>query len=177
MTLVLPPTFRSEHLARGVELITPPSYPDERGAFSPTWIDIPRELYQRGTEWCQDSEVYSRDSATLRGLHYQDPPQAKLVRVLRGAIYDVAVDLTDFHLVTVNLSPGKWLYIPPGFAHGYWTLEPETLVTYKVDRPWNPKAEFGLRWNDPTLDIAWPGEFPRLSAKDQAWPLLKELVA
>ncbi len=113
----------------------------------------------------QDNQPRSRERGTIRGLHFQIAPfaQAKLVRVLRGAAYDVAVDLrrgspTFGQSVGVELSAerGNQLFVPAGFAHGYCTLEPDTEVFYKVDAPYSREHERGLLWNDPALNIAWP---------------------
>jgi dTDP-4-dehydrorhamnose 3,5-epimerase len=124
----------------------------------------------------------------LRGLHYQDPPaaQAKLVRVARGAIFDVAVDVrhgspTFGKWVGLHVSAEAWnqIYVPEGFAHGFLTLTPDTEVLYKVSSPYAPQQDRGIRWDDPDIGIAWPleGLAPILSAKDQAAPLLADAAS
>jgi dTDP-4-dehydrorhamnose 3,5-epimerase len=121
----------------------------------------------------------------VRGLHLQWPPhaQGKLVRVCRGAIYDVALDLrpgspTFGRHEAVELSAENWrqLWVPEGFAHGFCTLRPDTEVIYKVTRPYAPASEHGVLWSDPALEIAWPvdPEAAVLSAKDRLLPTLAE---
>lgn len=167
-----------------VLLITPHRHADERGFFS--------EVFQRAAlqkvgvvdEWIQDNQAYSAQAGVLRGLHWQAPPfaQAKLVRVLRGAVFDVAVDLrrrspSFGRHVALELSAQNWrqLYVPSGFAHGYCTLQPDTEVLYKVSAPYAPAHEGGLLWCDPTLAIPWPMQPTQLSARDRRWPTLSEL--
>ena len=134
----------------------------------------------------QDNHSLSRSKGTVRGLHFQAPPaaQAKLVRVTRGAIFDVAVDIrrgspSYGRHVSAIVSARKWnqLLVPAGFAHGFCTLEPDTEVIYKVDAPYASELDRGLRWNDRALAIAWPVEAASavLSEKDGAHPLLDEL--
>lgn len=134
----------------------------------------------------QENHVLSRAAGTVRGLHFQTgaAAQAKLVRCLRGRILDVAVDIRrgspgfGRYSATV-LSAENWtqLYVPVGFAHGYCTLEPETEVLYKVTSYYDPAAEHGLAWDDPTIAVAWPvkAEAAILAAKDRANPRLAEL--
>lgn len=170
----------------GVLIVRPEKHSDARGFFSETFkASVLREA---GVEidWVQDNHVYSVERGVLRGLHFQAPPaaQAKLIRVVRGAIYDVAVDLrsnspTYGRHVAVELSAANWLQllVPPGFAHGYCALTPETEVAYKVSAQHAPEREGGLLWNDPELGIAWPvsPEEVRLSPRDARWPRLSEL--
>lgn len=169
----------------GVLLVTPQRFPDGRGFFSETWNQ------QRFTEagvpgpFVQDNHALSREKGVLRGLHLQIGPnaQGKLVRVVRGAIWDVAVDIRrgsptygkNFGTV---LSAENWsqLWIPAGLLHGYCTLEPDTEVIYKVTAPWDRAAERGVIWNDPELSVPWPvaaGE-AILSEKDLALPRLSD---
>ena len=134
----------------------------------------------------QDNESFSRKSGTIRGLHFQLPPrgQGKLIRVLRGRIFDVAVDIrkgseTFGKHVSVELSADNQLqfWIPSGFAHGFCTLEPECLVTYKVTDFFVPELDSGMAWNDPALEIRWPiaeGE-ATLSEKDRSHSPLSAL--
>ncbi len=131
----------------------------------------------------QDNCSHSVDPGVIRGLHYQLDPyaQAKLVWTLTGSIYDVIVDLrqrsrTYLKWEAFELSAHKpfMVFVPRGFAHGFCTLEPDTRVFYKVDTPYNPRAEGGIRWNDQDLAIPWPADSPILSVKDAGLPLLRE---
>ncbi|MBX6374634.1 MAG: dTDP-4-dehydrorhamnose 3,5-epimerase [Acetobacteraceae bacterium] len=169
-----------------VLLIEPRRFADERGFFS--------EVYSRRTlaecgldvEFVQDNHSLSRQVGVVRGLHFQIPPsaQGKLVRVVRGAVLDVAVDIrhgspTFGRHVAVVLSAENWrqLWVPRGFAHGFCTLEPDTEVIYKVDAYYDRAADAGILWNDPALGIEWPvkAEAAILSEKDRAAPRLADL--
>lgn len=156
--------MREEDLGLGVKLIYPDKFEDWRGALTTRSLE---------SIWVSELEVFTRDRATLRGLHYQTWPhsQAKLMRVVKGWIFDVAVRIEDLQAVSVPLGPGPSLLIPHGFAHGYVTETDDVIVTYKVDNPWHPDAERGLRWNDPALKIAWPCDHPRMNHRDESWPL------
>ena len=172
----------------GVVEIAPGRFEDARGYFSETYNQA--ELAQHGIEslFVQDNQSLSREEGTVRGLHFQIPPfaQTKLVRVLAGAILDVAVDIrvgspTYGHHVSCELSEGKanQLLIPEGFAHGFCTLKPDTQVFYKVSQPYSREHDQGLLWNDPTLSIDWP-VLPGnaiVSEKDLAQVPLKNLVS
>lgn len=172
-----------------VKLVTPEIHRDERGYFVETFRKCDFEEQVTVFPFCQDNHVYNREAYTVRGLHFQCHPsaQAKLVRVLRGSIIDVAVDLRRSYgkesfgkHVAVELNARhalQWLYVPVGFAHGYVTLEPETEVTYKVSNYYSPKHECGLKWDDPDLGINWrvTAEDAIVSQKDQNQPLLKDL--
>jgi dTDP-4-dehydrorhamnose 3,5-epimerase len=166
-----------------VLLIAPRSFEDARGVFSETWNQ--RAFAEAGiaTAFVQDNHVRSAAVGTLRGLHYQIPPhaQGKLVRVIRGAIFDVAVDLrrqspTYGRHVGAILSAANThqIWVPVGFAHGYVTLEPDTEVLYKVTDYYAPGSEGGLLWNDPALGIDWPVDTASvvLSDKDTVLPRL-----
>ena len=169
-----------------VKLITPNIFRDDRGFFSETFNL--RALASGGVtgDFVQDNHSLSVHPGVVRGLHYQLPPTAqdKLVRVTRGSILDVAVDIrkgspTYAQHVAVTLSAENWeqLWVPKGFAHGFCTLEPNTEVFYKVTDYYAPEFDRGLRWNDPDLAIKWPvaAEDAILSAKDAIAPLLGEL--
>ncbi len=168
-----------------VKLVAPPKFGDHRGYFSETYNR--RRLAQAGIDldFVQDNHSLSRAKGVVRGLHYQIPPaaQAKLISVVRGSIFDVALDVrrgspTFGRHVGVVLSAERWkqILIPAGFAHGFVTLEPDTEVVYKVTDYYAPEHERGVRWNDPALAIDWPvsEEEAVLSEKDTRLPLLAE---
>ena len=161
--------------------ITPRIFSDQRGWFSETFRVDRFAQYAGAVVFIQDNQSLSRDVGTLRGLHFQLPPhpQAKLVRCLTGAIFDVAVDIrngspTYGKWIGVELSAenGKQFYIPEGFAHGFMTLQPDTMIFYKVSDYYAPECDRGLSWNDPTIAIEWPLKTgsPVLSAKDEKQP-------
>jgi dTDP-4-dehydrorhamnose 3,5-epimerase len=168
-----------------VLLLTPRRMGDERGWFSETYVK--RELEKAGVtdDFLQDNQAYSAQRGTLRGLHMQVPPApiAKLVRCLRGAIFDVAVDVragspSYGRWVGTELSSanGRQLYCPRGFAHAYVTLQPDTEVFYKIDGYYAPAAERGVRWNDPAIGIDWPIAEADLviSERDRVLPFLAD---
>ncbi|HZD04113.1 MAG TPA: dTDP-4-dehydrorhamnose 3,5-epimerase [Longimicrobiales bacterium] len=164
----------------GVTVLVPPRFEDDRGFFSETYSR--RALRSVGIEvgFVQDNHSFSRSAGTIRGLHYQAPPMAqeKLIRVMRGSVLDVAVDIrvgspTYGTWTSVEVSAERWnqVFVPAGFAHGFCTLEPDTHVLYKVSAPWAPELEAGLAWDDPDLAIRWPPlERYLLSDKDRALP-------
>jgi dTDP-4-dehydrorhamnose 3,5-epimerase len=169
-----------------VLLITPKVHGDPRGAFAETYNR--RELAEAGftADFVQDNHSRSPQKGTVRGLHFQLEPYAqdKLLRVTRGAVLDVAVDLrpgspTRGRHVAVELSADNWrqLLVPRGFAHGFQTLTADCEVLYKVTGYYTPAAERGLLWNDPALGIEWPlaAENSMVNARDAAWPTLAEL--
>jgi len=170
----------------GPLLIAARRFGDARGYFSETYSRRDFAALGIAEELVQDNQSRSASVGTLRGLHFQIPPraQAKLVRVLRGRILDVAVDLrhgspTYGRHVGAELTPenGLMLYVPAGFAHGFVTREPDTEVTYKVSDTYAPDCDRGLAWDDPALGIAW-GVAPDaavLSDKDKRWPGLAGL--
>jgi dTDP-4-dehydrorhamnose 3,5-epimerase len=171
--------LRSTTLA-GVFLLEPDVAADERGSFAR--IAAREELEAHGLDTVVDHVALSRNHrrATLRGLHFQAPPygQAKLVRCLRGAIYDVIVDVrpgSSRYLAweAFELGPdGPSLYIPAGFAHGFETLEDETEVYYQISAPRRAEAERGILWDDPLLGIEWPLPPTVISTRDSGFPLL-----
>jgi dTDP-4-dehydrorhamnose 3,5-epimerase len=171
-----------------VRIIVPRKHGDRRGFLSEVWSRRAFEAVGIEIDFVQDNHSLSAEAGTLRGLHFQSPPhaQAKLVRVLRGAVLDVAVDLrrssTTFgRHVAVELSAESWrqLLVPRGFAHGFVTLEPMTEVLYKVDAFYAPADDKGLRWDDPDLAIDWRlgDRAPILSARDREQPAWRELPA
>lgn len=170
----------------GVKILTPKRFSDQRGFFCEVYSR--RRLAEAGLDldFVQDNHVYSADAGIVRGLHFQGPPfaQDKLVRVSRGCILDVAVDLrwsspTFGRHVAVELSAENWrqLLVPAGFAHGYVTLEPETELVYKVTNYYAPEHDFGLAWDDPALGINWgvAADAAILSDKDRKHPRLADL--
>jgi dTDP-4-dehydrorhamnose 3,5-epimerase len=164
----------------GVLVIDPDVFPDERGAFVRAWL--PDEFAARGLETgiAQASVAVNRTRGTIRGLHYQTPPceEVKLVRVTRGAIYDIAVDLrrespTFLQWVGVELAQGthRMLYVPRGCAHGYQTLTDDAEVLYFVSAPYSPGHQAGVRWNDPLFAIDWPlGAPAMIHQRDASYP-------
>ncbi len=169
----------------GVVEVVPKRFGDDRGWFSETYR---RDLFDAvgvDLHFVQDNESFSATPGTIRGLHYQLPPvaQDKLVRVVRGSILDVAVDIrrgspTFGQHVTCTLTSelGNQLLVPIGFAHGFITLTPDVHVAYKVTATYSAEAERSIRWDDPTLGIDWPEvdgvDEPTLSARDAAAPAL-----
>jgi len=171
-----------------VLLLTPRRFQDPRGFFSETWNAARYTEAGIPGPFVQDNHAVSNTRGVVRGLHCQIGPnaQGKLVRVVRGAIWDVAVDMRRAsstygrHAGTV-LSAENWcqLWVPTGFLHGYCTLTEETEVIYKVTAPWDLQAERGVIWHDPDLDVAWPitEADAVLSNKDQLLPKLKDCDA
>jgi dTDP-4-dehydrorhamnose 3,5-epimerase len=172
----------------GVLLLKPRYLHDARGYFVETYNT--RAAHEAGlkSEFVQDNQALSLKQGTVRALHFQVPPraQAKLVRALRGSIYDVAVDLRvgsptygRWTAATLSAQSGEQLFVPRGFAHGYCTLEPDTEVAYKVDDYYSLECERGIIWNDPTLAIGWPAAAANavLSDKDRKLPRLADFVS
>ncbi|NVD39793.1 dTDP-4-dehydrorhamnose 3,5-epimerase [Ensifer sp. HO-A22] len=170
-----------------VALLQPKRFGDARGWFAEVYSETTFQGYGITERFVQDNHSLSIVQYTLRGLHFQTEPfaQAKLVRCVRGSIFDVAVDLrskspTFGQWVGAELSAenGNQLYIPVGFAHGFLTLEPMTEVVYKVSNVYSPACDCGLKWDDPAVGVIWPlpkGASPILSDKDQRQPPLSEI--
>lgn len=169
-----------------IRLIKPRRFGDDRGWFCETWSKARYRELGIDADFCQDNHAFSGPPFVLRGLHFQSPPhaQAKLVRCVRGAIWDVAVDVrrgspTYGRWVAAELTAdnGLQLYVPEGFLHGYLTLAPATEVEYKVNALYAPGGEGGVIWNDTALALPWPlaGAAPVLSDKDAALPSLGAL--
>ncbi|OQW59566.1 MAG: dTDP-4-dehydrorhamnose 3,5-epimerase [Proteobacteria bacterium SG_bin9] len=167
-------------------LVATKRHSDARGWFSETFNERSLAACGIGCRFVQDNQSMSLLKGTVRGLHYQIPPksQAKLVRVTRGRILDVAVDIrrdspTCGQFVSAELSEdnGLQLYIPAGFAHGFCTLEDATEVSYKVSDFYSPDHDRGVHWNDPRIAIPWPvtAADAIVSEKDAAQPLLDHL--
>lgn len=159
----------------GLLLIKPRVFEDQRGYFIESYNEKEWQEAGLNASFVQDNQSMSK-KGTLRGLHFQHPPfaQGKLVRVVRGAVLDVAVDIrngspTYGHSYQVVLSADNFLqfYIPEGFAHGFLTLENNTVFTYKCTNYYSTAHEDGILWNDKDLDIEWDAEAPFLSPKDE----------
>jgi len=168
----------------GVYIIEPKVFNDARGYFMEAWKQAEFNNHIGKVDFIQDNESKS-SFGVLRGLHYQkgDLSQAKLVRVIKGKVLDVAVDIrksspTFGKHVMVELSEEnkRQFFIPRGFAHGFLVLSEEAIFTYKVDNPYAPQAETGIRWNDPDLAIEWPIDFSEVqtSEKDLKQPFFKD---
>lgn len=169
----------------GSWLLTPKVHADSRGQFVESFQKH-RFAEQTGLfiDFIQDNEVVSHQGI-VRGLHLQNDPhgQAKLIRVVLGKIYDVAVDLRadsstygEWFGVELSVDNQTQLFLPKGFAHGYSVLSEKAVIQYKVDSAYNPQAESGIRFDDPDLDIDWQVDNPELSEKDQNLPFLKDLT-
>ncbi len=179
--------MQSEHLEiPDVKVLASKKNGDNRGFFSEVYNK--KTLAEAGIDitFVQDNHAFSAEKSTVRGLHFQIPPfaQDKLVRVVRGSVFDVAVDLrrgspTYGQHVSVVLSAEAWnqILVPIGFAHGLMTLEPDTEVIYKVSNYYAPDHDKGLLWNDPALGIGWPvaEDEAILSAKDKVQPRIADL--
>lgn len=168
----------------GVFIIEPKVFNDARGYFMEAWKQSEFNENVGRVDFIQDNESKS-SFGVLRGLHYQkgNTSQSKLVRVIKGRVLDVAVDIrksspTFGKHVMVELSEEnkRQFFIPRGFAHGFLVLSEEAIFTYKVDQPYSPKTEAGIRWNDPDLGIEWPIDPAKVltSEKDLKQPLLKD---
>ena len=169
---------------KGVFIIEPKVFQDARGYFMEAWKQAEFDEHVGRTVFIQDNESKS-SYGVLRGLHYQkgDASQAKLVRVIKGKVLDVAVDIrksspTFGQHVMVELSEEnkRQFFIPRGFAHGFLVLSDEAIFTYKVDNPYAPQCDAGIRWNDPDLGIEWPIDPAKVltSEKDLKQPLLND---
>ena len=169
-----------------IKLISPTLLGDDRGWFSETYrADVLAAAGVKET-FVQDNQSFSAEIGTVRGLHFQVSPfaQAKLVRVLQGAILDVAVDLRrssptygQHVAVRLDAEKGEQLFVPVGFAHGFCTLEPNTMIAYKVSAYYSRECDRGVRWDDPAFGIAWPvtAAMAVLSDKDRGAPMLADL--
>ena len=171
---------------QGVVEIRPSKFADERGFFSEVWRDGWLDHAAPGVSFVQDNHSYSRLRGVMRGLHFQRRPaeQDKLVRVARGSIFDVAVDIrvdspTFGNWAGLILSAAEWnqLFIPKGFAHGFVALEDDTEVIYKVSAPYSPELDREIRFDDPAIGIEWPVDPSDMliSEKDRRAPSLAEI--
>lgn len=172
----------------GLMLLTPQKHDDQRGHFVETYNR--RSFAEAGIDctFVQDNQSLSTQRGTIRGLHFQSAPhtQAKLVRVLQGAVYDVAVDLRRgsptygrWCATTLSAEEGQQIFVPAGFAHAFCTLAPDTVVAYKVDGYYARDCEGGLRWDDPDLAIDWPvaAADVHVSDKDASLPYLRDFTS
>jgi len=168
---------------RDVFLIKPTRHDDPRGWFSETYNEDKYRALGLGLRFVQDNHSLSRAIGVVRGLHFQAPPraQAKLVSCIRGAVWDVCVDIRKgsptygkWVAATLSEANGHQLFVPAGFAHGFVTLEPDSQLFYKVGDYYSKEAEGGLAWDDPDLGISWPlpDSGPILSDKDSDLPQL-----
>lgn len=175
----------SDAAIKGVKVIVPDVHGDARGWFVEQYNAARYRSAGVMADFVQDNESFSA-KGVVRGLHWQAAPhaQAKLVRVVRGAVWDVAVDIRrgsptfgKYAAETLSAEDHRQLYIPRGFAHGFIVLEDDTLVSYKCDNPYCPAAERGLLFDDPALKIAWPklDVALMLSEKDRKHPSLADI--
>jgi dTDP-4-dehydrorhamnose 3,5-epimerase len=182
----MPLTVESLAIA-DVRLVTPQQFFDGRGYFVETHNERSFAAAGITTRFVQDNQSLSKDRGTIRGLHFQlaPAPQAKLVRVVAGSVFDVALDLRGGSATygtwcgaTLTAEKGEQLFVPVGFAHAFCALEPDTIVAYKVDAFYNKAAEAGLRWDDPDVAIEWPVPAAeiKVSDKDAALPFLRDAV-
>ena len=171
----------------GLFLIKPKRFGDHRGFFAETYSFRSYKNHGIDTEFLQDNHSLSVHINTLRGLHFQKPPnsQAKLVRCGKGSIFDVAVDLRkgsstfgQWFGEIMSEKNGIQMLIPEGFAHGFLTLVPNSEIVYKCSDYYAPESEGAVRWNDPDIGIEWPSNAtPVISDKDQNAPFLKEIIS
>lgn len=166
---------------RGAYTIEIEEHADERGFFARTWCRREFAEHDLVAEFVQCSLSYNREAGTLRGLHYQRDPywEAKIVQCLRGAVFDVILDLRAesptfgrWHAVELSARSRRMLYVPERFAHGFQALEPDTEVSYMISTFYVPEASRGIRYDDPSLAIPWPKPVTQISARDRTWPTL-----
>ncbi|MDQ6873020.1 MAG: dTDP-4-dehydrorhamnose 3,5-epimerase [Gemmatimonadota bacterium] len=175
-----PPLQVRETDLPGVLIVTPPVFRDDRGFFLESFNEAAFAAAGLPTRFVQDNHNRSK-KGVLRGLHYQlRRPQGKLVRVARGKIFDVAVDIRrgspafgKWVGVTLDDQEMSALWIPPGFAHGFCALSDDVDLTYKVTEFYSPGDERGIRWNDPLLKIDWPVATPIVNSRDRNYPPLR----
>lgn len=172
-----------ETLFENVHIVEPDVYKDHRGFFKESYNKKVFEQLQVPYQFIQDNISKSVEAGTIRGLHFQTNPKAqtKLIQVMKGVIFDVIVDLRKesptykkwqgFILSEYN---HRQLLVPKGYAHGFCTLVPNTIVLYKVDEHYDFQYDSGIRWNDEELQIDWPVKYPILSDKDQELPSLQD---
>jgi dTDP-4-dehydrorhamnose 3,5-epimerase len=170
----------------GVAIITPRIFRDSRGYFTETFRQGIFDELSAGVQFVQDNQAFSIEANVVRGLHFQSPPfaQAKLIRVLRGRILDVAVDIRrgsptfgQHFAIELSAENMKQLFVPVGFAHGYQTLESKVEIAYKVTNVYAPAHDMGIFWNDLSLGLPWmlDDRAVMLSDKDKKQPLLRDI--
>lgn len=168
-----------------VIIIEPRLFKDYRGYFREVLHERTFRELVADVHFVQDNEALSTAVGTIRGLHFQKPPAAhgKLVRALAGKVFDVAVDIRKgsptfgkYVSTQLDAESANMVWIPPGFAHGYCTLEPNSIVAYKITDFYSPENDTGIAWNDPTIDIKWPVDLEKvvISDKDRALPTLDQ---
>lgn len=166
----------------GVRVLEPEVYTDERGSFLETWNARAYGRHGLDVAFVQDNLSRSRRHV-LRGLHFQNPrPQGKLISVLKGAVWDVVVDIRsesdtfgEWEGRILSAENGRQMYVPEGYAHGFVVTSDEALFHYKCTDFYHPEVEGAIRWNDPALDIEWPVDEPIMSDRDRTAPLLDDL--
>lgn len=184
----MPPSSFLMHISplklAGAFEIRPVIHGDRRGWFSETYLKSAFEELSLITDWVQDNRAMSSQLSTLRGLHFQtgNAAQTKLVSVPVGRVLDVIVDIREgsgtfgkWDSVELDADSCNSIYVPKGFAHAYLTLTEMAVVQYKVDAPYAPEKEGGVRWDDPDLAIDWPTDDPVLSDRDRSLPFLRDL--
>jgi len=168
-----------------VSEITPSPRGDDRGHFMRIFDEEIFASHGLPVRWVQENQAFSAQSGTLRGMHFQkgEHAETKFIRVVRGAILDVFIDLRrasptfeQWGKRELSAESKAMLVIPRGYAHGYLSLEENTCVVYRVDHAYHPESELGIQWNDPILDIDWGIQNPALSEKDRHLPTLKNLT-
>tara|TARA_B100000900_G_scaffold211656_2_gene179423 strand:- start:2525 stop:3073 length:549 start_codon:yes stop_codon:yes gene_type:complete len=166
-------------------VIQPKTYEDARGYFFESWNKNIFDKITNGLDFVQDNQSYSKKNV-LRGLHFQNPPfdQGKLVRVIKGSVLDVAVDIRKnsdtyglYHSIELNDENKTIFWIPPGFAHGFLTLKDDTIFSYKCTSVYKKDSEGSILWNDKDLNINWGSKNPIVSRKDAAAPSFKSLFS
>ncbi|MBN6885260.1 dTDP-4-dehydrorhamnose 3,5-epimerase [Cytobacillus horneckiae] len=174
-----------ESKLKGVKLIEPKSFGDNRGFFMESYNEVTFAEHGIVDKFIQDNHSLSKEAGVLRGLHYQLSPkgQTKLIRAVTGAIYDVVVDIRkgsptygEWEGYILSEHNKRQLLVPKGFAHGFCTITDNVNVLYKVDELYSPEHDSGIAWDDPELAIDWPVTFPILSEKDGKHPVLKNAV-
>ena len=166
-------------------VIQPKVYEDSRGNFFESWNEDLFKEITNGLDFVQDNQSYSKKNV-LRGLHFQNPPyeQGKLVRVIKGSVLDVAVDIRkdsdtygSYYSIELNDENKTIFWIPPGFAHGFLTLKDNTIFSYKCTSFYNKDSEGSILWNDKDLNIYWGIDNPIISNKDASAPSFKALIS
>jgi dTDP-4-dehydrorhamnose 3,5-epimerase len=168
---------------KGAYLVQPEPFSDERGWFARTYCKREFSAIGHIKEWVQLNHSFTRETGSIRGMHFQLPPHAeiKMVRCVAGAVWDVIVDIRQqsptflqWYATELSARNRSMLYIPEGFAHGFQTLEPDTELVYHHSEYYTPGAERGMLYNDPLINIQWPLRVTHVSARDQSHAALNE---